>query len=454
MSTPFCSAAPPWAPPNLTSLTRHRALIYIALQPFNINLVNDPRAQELLAYAGFKSFDVLNFQHTSGFFHYPHALLSAGNANLNIVASQREVSPVWRRNLQGTTFLDSGGFSVATGALSVQAYFQRRLQLWAWQAAFGAQLGNVIVAGMDVPTAAFRRGVPGIPSYQNCLLRTESNILDQLRARIPGLYRFLNVIQGMTGGTGPRSLIYWYRYIKHLNDTCLWGEQACEGWALGGLWWLEPEDLLLLLWHMYHDGMLSGRNNWLHVFGVTEARMVAIFSLIQKALRYELRDPNFTISCDSSNPTKNMGKGGSRYLGTGNVVATQRLPDRSLKKDGAHRFPLLFAEDKVFPYTTAVPFSGFTPWQIRATENLLKGTVLEGTPLHSAIILQGDKENGGLNPLGQMAMAFVNTEAFLRQTYAVVDRYFAANERHLVPLIVKLLRSDRPEQWLPLISFP
>ncbi|BAE52474.1 hypothetical protein [Paramagnetospirillum magneticum] len=454
MSTPFCSAAPPWAPPDLTSLTRHRAIIFPALQPFNTNLVNDPRAQKFLAYAGFKSFDILNFQHTSGYFHYPYALVSAGNANLNIVASQAEVSPAWRRNLLlGTTFLDSGGFSVATGQLSVQEYFQRRHQLWAWQDAF-AQMGNVIVAGMDVPTAAFRRGVPGIPGYQNCHLRTESNILDQLRHRIAGLYRLLNVIQGLTGGYGPESLLYWYRHIKYLNEVRLWGEQACEGWALGGLWWLEPEDLLLLLWHMYHDGMLSGRNNWLHVFGVTDARMVAIFSLIQKALRYELRDPKFTISCDSSNPTKNMGKGGSRYLGTGNVVATQRLPDSSLKKDGAHRFPLLFAEGKVFPYTTAVPFSGFTPWQISATEDLLKGTVLEGTPLHSAYILQGDKANGGLNPLGQMAMAFVNTEAFLRQTYSVVDRYFVANERNLVPLIVQMLRSNRPEQWLPLIAFP
>ena len=452
MSAPFCSANPP----DLAQLTRNRALIFIALQPFNTTLVNDPRAKALLAYAGFRSFDVLNFQHTSGAFHYPHALLSAGNANLNVVASLTEVSPVWRRNLPGTTFLDSGGFSVATGALSVQEYFQRRHQLWAWQAAFGTQLDNVIFAGMDVPTAAFRRGIRGIGSYQNCLLRTESNIRDQVQERIPGRYRLLNVIQGMTAGTGPHSLVHWYRHIKHLNDVHRWGERACEGWALGGLWWLEPEDLLLLLWHMYHDRMLSGRNNWLHIFGVTEARMVAIFSLIQRALRYQLQEPNFTISCDSSNPTKNMGKGGSRYVGTGNVVATERLPDRPLKSDGIHRFPLQFVDDHegdAFPYTTAVPFSGFAPWQILATADLLKGTVLEGTPLHSALILQGDNPNGGLNPLGQMVMAFANTEAFLRQTYATADRYIAAHERNLVPAIVATLSSATPPLTPP-IAFP
>ena len=149
-----------------------------------------------------------------------------------------------------------------------------------------------------------------------------------------------------------------------------------------------------------------------------------------------------------------MGKGGSRYLGTGNVVATRRLPDRSLKTDGFHRFPLLFVDEEVFPYTTAVPYSGFAPWQVLATKELLEGTVLEGTPLHSAHVLQGDKENGGLSPLGQLAFSFANTEAFLRQTYAFVDRYLAKTERDFVPLIISMLRSDKPEEWLPRIIFP
>jgi len=441
-------------PEDLGLLTNNKAIIFPALQPFNTNLVNDKRAKKLLAYAGYKTFDILNFQHTDGLFHYPFALLSAGNANLNVSASQVQVSLAWERNLPKTvTFLDSGGFSCAAGELPVQEYFRRRHQLWAWQSAF-AQTGPTIVAGMDLPTAAFRNGIPGIGSYRNCLLRTESNILDQVKARIAGQYRLLNVIQGMSGGYGPRSLIHWYRHMRHLNEVSQWGDSACEGWAVGGLWWLEPSDLLFLLWVMHRDGALAGRNCWLHIFGVTEARMVAIFSLIQKALRIELKDPNFTISCDSSNPTKSMGKGGSRYLGTGNVVATRRLPDRSLKTDGFHRFPLLFVDEEVFPYTTAVPYSGFAPWQVLATKELLEGTVLEGTPLHSAHVLQGDKENGGLSPLGQLAFSFANTEAFLRQTYAFVDRYLAKTERDFVPLIISMLRSDKPEEWLPRIIFP
>jgi len=151
---------------------------------------------------------------------------------------------------------------------------------------------------LDVPTWAcdhIHSPKTGLKSFEDCLEKTRYNDKFFLENRL-GATKFLNVLQGGDWDTAER----WYEGVKEFSDPEVWGDKACEGWAMGGANMCKMPITLKRLITMKFDGMLEGKD-WMHFLGTAQLDWSCYLTLIQRQIRKHI-NPNFSISFDCASP--------------------------------------------------------------------------------------------------------------------------------------------------------
>jgi hypothetical protein len=104
------------------------------------------------------------------------------------------------------------------------------------------------------------------------------------------------VLQGSDWDTAEK----WYEGVKEFSDTTVWGDKACEGWAMGGANMCKMPITLRRLMTMKFDGMLKGKD-WMHFLGTAQLDWSCYLTSIQRQVRKHINE-NFTISFDCASP--------------------------------------------------------------------------------------------------------------------------------------------------------
>lgn len=456
-SSPFNQTSA-FEPIDLNPLAENNALFFPAYQRTFTNYANNPLVLEGLSRAGFSSFDVLNPLSEQGLCRYDFGLLSAGNGSLDIEKSKIEAGVVWNRRPSTTVMSDSGGYQVIAGGLDIYDYQRNRGAIVGWQEAV-----SDIMIGMDVPPkATTNEKKTGISSLAECLQRTCSNIEWEVENRTPGP-RLLNPIQVAATLTPLSDAVAWYEATKAYNDPSRWGAGACEGWAIGGLRdrkkAVPTNTLLRLLLRLRDDGMLSGRNNYLHVLGIGSPERFASMTAIQRAMQIVLGDSQFRISTDSSSPFFTVSKG-HYFVEMVEEIKEKRavireipVPNMSfLESGGPFRFGLLI-EDSIGELDD---MCGSDIHRLVATAEMFGidelGRHLAGTPLVAmGRMIDRASGKGRLSPLGYAVISFISLCSFIRYVYQESSTILATKQS-LVGRIIEAFRADRPDAALSRIA--
>lgn len=457
-SSPFNQTSA-FEPIDLNPLAENNALFFPAYQRTFTNYANNPLVLEGLSRAGFSSFDVLNPLSEQGLCRYDFGLLSAGNGSLDIEKSKIEAGGIWNRRSGTTVMSDSGGYQVIEGGLDIYDYQRNRDAIVGWQEAV-----SDIMIGMDVPPkAATNEKKTGISSLAECLQRTCSNIEWEVENRTPGP-RLLNPVQVPATLTPLPDAVAWYEATKTYNDPSRWGAGACEGWAIGGLRdrkkAVPTNTLLRLLLRLRDDGMLSGRNNYLHVLGIGSPERFASMTAIQQAMQIVLDDDQFRISTDSSSPFFTVAKG-HYFVEMEDVERKEKrivirdipVPNSSfLENDGPFRFGLLI-EDCIGELDD---MCGSDICRLVATTEMFGidnlGRHLTNTPLLAmGRMIDRASGKGRLSPLGYAVISFISLCSFIRYVYQESNKILVTKQS-LVGRIVEAFRAKHPDVALSRIA--
>ncbi len=238
---------------------------------------------------------------TSGLFHYPYALYSAGQAaKTDGAAKQTDI--VSHRDRNRTTVIgDSGGFQIQEGTIKFtgDATCERMLR---WMEAHsdysmsldfptgGISPGNVAqhtarLNGQGQITAMSAANGLSL-DYNACLTQSLLNLDYFVQNRSPGKTNLLNVIQGRT----ERESKVWYEAVKGY---------PLEGWAFAGAHQSAFSMTMARLLDMYDDGSLR-RAKWIHFLGISTLEPAYLFTTILRCLRQ--CNPDIGVSFDTSSP--------------------------------------------------------------------------------------------------------------------------------------------------------
>lgn len=250
----------------------------------------------------------LNFlDPSSNLFHYPWALLSAGQAAQSI-AENDPPTIVSERDRSCTTVVgDSGGFQVQTGAIKYRgAETVRRMMRWLecqtdYSMVLDFPTGGIKSGQIAQHTARLRSEGHGgwidaaarlnrqAEDFNVALVQTSLNNRQFRDERTPGATKFLNVLQGRNEAESKA----WYEYVK---------DYQFEGWAFAGAHQNHFSLLIRRLLDMRDDGLLE-KCDWLHVLGVSTLPIGCLLTAVQRAVR-EFVNPRFQISFDAASPFK------------------------------------------------------------------------------------------------------------------------------------------------------
>jgi hypothetical protein len=243
-------------------------------------------------------------------FHYPVALLSAGQVQPRL-GDPIKPCIVTQRDRSATVILgDSGGYQIQTGKLPFNANTPLTMMRWMeqvsdWSMVLDFPTGGIAGGALrphvkrlkadghnlDAMSAANGLSV----DYNACLLQTKINNDIFVQQRQPGATKFLNVLQGRT----ERESRHWYENVRHY---------PFEGWAFAGGHQNHFSLLLSRLLDMRDDGTLQNLK-WLHVLGVSDLEQGLLLTVVQRAVRQHV-NPEFQISFDSSSPFLQAAKKG------------------------------------------------------------------------------------------------------------------------------------------------
>ncbi|WP_043745264.1 hypothetical protein [Paramagnetospirillum magneticum] len=392
---------------------------------------------------GFLSFADFNFLSKDGLYLYDAALYSAGGADLNVEKS-RELTPgIWDRRDDTMLMSDSGGFQVLTGVWTPKDYYEKREQILRWQ----EEISDIGIA-MDVPSGCVNsRKAKSIESVDEALFWSKANFTWQVKNRNPSKMRMLNVIQGLEI-EGQNGVLRWYDEVKGYCDRRQWGERAFDGWSFGGYAARDTQAALRVISRMLQDGFLGKHSNhrWIHVLGVTSAKRVATFTLIQKALRQILGDEDFTVSCDSSNGCFAVGTKGNYYTDGGRGIVQRKVLH-------AQWFQPTCGKDCRIYCTADNPDCG--PCIEQRIRNMITmfgtSTLNFHMPFEMILDLVNYDEAGRLSPLGYLAFMNISMEMFLRYAYRSSSKIVDA-KAGVVSQLVAALKSETPESDLAKIK--
>jgi hypothetical protein len=294
-------------PVDLSPLQRDYAVYLPAISSFYSTYVAKQRLGEFVPLdripKGFdRGIEGMNFLNPEeGYFFYKYALYSAGHAQLDLVKAMTQDSMLQQRDRANTMVLgDSGGYQIGKGILKFdwldfegKAANKVRDDILAW-----LEVTADWSMMLDVPSWACdpaNREKTGLTSFQDCLDKTCFNNEYWLKRRV-GQTKFLNVLQGSDWDTAEQ----WYQGVKQFSDTKVWGKNAAEGWAFGGVNMCKMDVTLKRLMTMREDGLLEGKD-WIHFLGTAQLDWSCYLTSIQRQLRKHINE-NLTISFDCASP--------------------------------------------------------------------------------------------------------------------------------------------------------
>jgi len=294
-------------PVDLSPLQRDYAVYLPAISSFYSTYVAKQRLEEFVPLdripKGFdRGIEGMNFLNPEeGYFFYKYALYSAGHAQLDLVKAMTQDSMLQQRDRANTMVLgDSGGYQIGKGILKFdwldfegKAANKVRDDILAW-----LEVTADWSMMLDVPSWACdpaNREKTGLTSFQDCLDKTCFNNEYWLKRRV-GQTKFLNVLQGSDWDTAEQ----WYQGVKQFSDTNVWGKNAAEGWAFGGVNMCKMDVTLKRLMTMREDGLLEGKD-WIHFLGTAQLDWSCYLTSIQRQLRKHINE-NLTISFDCASP--------------------------------------------------------------------------------------------------------------------------------------------------------
>jgi hypothetical protein len=294
-------------PENLTPLQKDYAVYLPAISTFYSTYISKQRDGEFVPEdripEGFdRGVEGMNFlNEEQGYFTYKYGLYSAGHATLDLNKTMKKDSMIQDRDRKNTLILgDSGGYQVGKGVLKFdwldfegKAANKVRDDILNW-----LELTADWSMLLDVPTWAadhIHSPKTGLKSFEDCLDKTRHNNKYWLERRL-GQTKFLNVLQGSDWDTAEQ----WYEGVKEFSDPNVWGDKACEGWAMGGANMCKMPITLRRLMTMKFDGMLEGKD-WMHFLGTAQLDWSCYLTSIQRQVRKHINE-NFTISFDCASP--------------------------------------------------------------------------------------------------------------------------------------------------------
>jgi len=294
-------------PVNLTPLQKDYAVYLPAISSFYGTYVAKQRLGEFVPLdripatfdRGIEGMNFLNPE--QGYFTYKYGLYSAGHACLDLNKTFEKESMIQKRDRSNTLILgDSGGFQIGKGVLQfdwknfegpkANATRQSILE-WLEVTADWSML-------LDVPTWACDHNhspKTGLKTFEDCLEKTVFNNEYFLKNRL-GQTKFLNVLQGPDWERAEQ----WYQGVKQFSDPAVWGDKACEGWAMGGANMSMMDVTLKRLITLREDGLLTDKN-WMHFLGTAQLDWACYLTSIQRQIRKHINE-NFTISFDCASP--------------------------------------------------------------------------------------------------------------------------------------------------------
>ena len=294
-------------PVNLSILNKDYACYLPAISSFYSTYVAKQRLGEFVPKdripKGFdRGIEGMNFLNPEqGYFYYNHALYSAGHAQLDIEKSLVQESMIHSRDHNNTMILgDSGGYQIGKGILKFdwldfegKAANKVRTDIINW-----LELTADWSMTLDVPTwACSKINSPrtGLKTPEECLEKTRYNNEYFLKNRL-GKTKWLNVLQGSDW----LSAQDWYEGVKEFNDTKIYGDQAFEGWAFGGVNMSKMDITLKRLMIMREEGLIKEKS-WIHFLGTAQLDWACYLTSIQRQLRKHINE-EITISFDCASP--------------------------------------------------------------------------------------------------------------------------------------------------------
>jgi hypothetical protein len=302
-------------PTNLTELQSDYAVFLPALSTFYVNVVgntyhtagsNDPavlpeRIPDVLGRDGIG----MDYLRPSSLWTYKWSLHSAGHSSLEIDKDlPREM--MYRERDRNTSFMlgDSGGFQIGKGKWpgdwkansGCPAAQKKRDGVLKWMDEY-MDYGMIL----DVP-AWLSRSPEGaaaaqISSYQEAADATAFNNEYFIKNR-DGRCKFLNVLQGENHSQADA----WYDQMKVFGDPKVYGDNAFDGYAMGGQNACDVHLILRRIVTLMHDGLLEkGKHDWMHVLGTGKLEWAGVLTAIQRGVRKAYNE-NFTISFDCASP--------------------------------------------------------------------------------------------------------------------------------------------------------
>ena len=339
-------------PVNLTPLQRDYAVFLPAISSFYSTYVSKQRIEEFVPnYRIPKGFDRgiegMNFlNHEQGYFTYKYGLFSAGHAQLDLNKSKIQESMIQNRTRNNTMILgDSGGYQIGKGVLKFDWLdfegpkankVREQILNWLEATADWSML-------LDVPTWAcdnVHSPKTGLKTFEDCLEKTKFNNEYFIKNR-QGKTKFLNVLQGSDWNTAEQ----WYNGVKEFSDPAVWGDRACEGWAMGGANMSKMHVTLKRLMTLREDGLLKGKN-WIHFLGTAQLDWACFLTSIQRQIRKHINE-EITISFDCASPFIATANGlvytNAQHLAKRWAVIMDKAPD--LKALAGKDFPFPFESE-------------------------------------------------------------------------------------------------------------
>jgi hypothetical protein len=255
-----------------------------------------------------KSFKFYN-KDSGSYFYHPHMLFSA--FHMKPVLKGRTIWEVLEinKNEPRMVFIDSGGYSIATGAVAIDK--------WTNKQAFDLSVANGnLFPILDIPvtpTADFDRHLAiskKSAQYYKDNKPNEGEII-------------LNVAHG-----------------RHMGEVKRWiddiSEVELDGWALGSSHRGNPKEILKGMFYMLTSGVLDNAKAF-HVFGVSSASMIIYFAAVKHAIKRNNMKYNFDLTFDSSYPMRTFAFGHffafRKFDGFVNVTLTNTVDWSTLKDD-------------------------------------------------------------------------------------------------------------------------
>lgn len=248
---------------------------------------------------GIEGMNFLNKE--KAYFHYSHALYSAGHAQLDIAKSDVQEAMVQKRDKGNTWILgDSGGFQIGKGVINFD--WQR---FWEKQGDAGyvgtADKTRMAILNwlehtadysmiLDIPSwaaAPINQQRTGLKDFNDCLQGTLFNNDFFVRNR-KNQTKFLNVLQG---GNNVDAEI-WYEAVKHF---------PFEGWAMGGNNMRDADLMLRRLIKLRDEKLLESGRDVIHFLGTSKLDWACVLTAVQRNLRKHVNE-NMKITYDCASP--------------------------------------------------------------------------------------------------------------------------------------------------------